>query len=115
VCAVKISDLAGFARLIHEKDARNHPLSDAAKELNRFKSSIRACVEHVFGCTTVSMAGKRIRKIGLARTEDWVSEDRRLAAAQKSDFQFFPSTSALSVDRYVGLNLAERHPVKLFA
>jgi len=57
--------------LIHEKGARNNPLSEASKELNRIKSSIRACVEYVFGCMTMSMGGKMTRKIGLARTEAW--------------------------------------------
>ena len=61
--------LGGFKSLIHEKGARNHPLSDEAKKMNRVKSAIRACVEHVFGCTTMSMGGKLIRKIGLERTE----------------------------------------------
>nr|WP_185467456.1 MULTISPECIES: transposase [unclassified Synechococcus] len=46
-------------------------LSDAARELNRVKSSIRACVEHVFGCMTISMGGKLTRKIGLERNEAW--------------------------------------------
>ena len=63
--------LGGFESLIHEKGARNHPLSDASKELNRVKSSIRACVEHVFGCMTMSMGGKLTRKIGLERNEAW--------------------------------------------
>ena len=48
----------GFESYIHEKDARNHPLSDAAKERNRIKSAIRACMEHVFGCMTTSIGGK---------------------------------------------------------
>ena len=41
--------LGGFESRIHEKGACNHPLSDAAKERNRIKSAIRACVDHVFG------------------------------------------------------------------
>jgi IS5 family transposase len=64
-------NLGGFESLIHEKGARNHPLSDAAKELNRIKTSIRASVEHVFGCMTMSMGGKLTRKIGLERNEAW--------------------------------------------
>jgi len=64
-------NLAGFESLIHEKGARNHPLSDAANKLNRIKSTIRARVEHVFGYMTTSMGGKLTRKIGLARTEAW--------------------------------------------
>nr|WP_225875625.1 transposase [Cyanobium sp. NS01] len=63
--------LGGFESLIHEKRARNNPLSEAAKELNRVKSVIRACVEHVFGCMTMPMGGKTTRKIGLARTVAW--------------------------------------------
>ena len=63
--------LAGYESLIHEKGVRNQPLSDAAKELNRIKSAVRSCVEHVFGCMTMSMGGKLTRKIGLARVEAW--------------------------------------------
>ena len=64
-------NLGGFESLIHEKGARNHPLSDVAKELNRIKSSIRACIEHVFGGMTMSMGGTLTRKIGLERNEAW--------------------------------------------
>ncbi len=39
--------------------------------MNRVKSAIRACVEHVFGCMTMSMGGKLTIKIGLERTEAW--------------------------------------------
>jgi len=53
-CFGDLLSLGGFERLVHEKGARNHPISDAAKELNRVKSSISACVEHGFGCMTVS-------------------------------------------------------------
>jgi transposase, IS5 family len=70
-CFEELLSLGGFESLIHEKGARNHPLSDAAKELNRVKSAIRACVEHVFGAMTMSMGGKLTRKIGLERTEAW--------------------------------------------
>jgi IS5 family transposase len=63
--------LGGFESLIHEKGARNHPLNDAAKELNRIKSAIRACIEHVFGGMTMSMGGKLTRKIGLERVKTW--------------------------------------------
>jgi IS5 family transposase len=48
-------------------------LSDAVKGLNRVKSSIRACVEHVFGCMTMSIGGKLTRKIGLGRNDAWWS------------------------------------------
>ncbi len=70
-CYEELLSLGGFESLIHEKGARNHPLSDAAKKLNRVKSAIRSCVEHVFGATTMSMGGKMTRKIGLERTEAW--------------------------------------------
>ena len=63
--------LGGFENLSHDKGTRNHPLSDAAKELNRIKLAFRACVEHVFGSMTISMGGKLTRKIGLERTEAW--------------------------------------------
>jgi IS5 family transposase len=64
-------NLGGFESLIHEKGARNHPLSDAAKELNRVMLSIRACVEHAFGCMTRSMGRKLTRKIGLEWNQVW--------------------------------------------
>ena len=70
-CFADLLSLGGFESLIHEKGARNHPLSDEAKKMNRVKSAIRACVEHVFGCMTMSMGGKLTRKIGLGRTEAW--------------------------------------------
>ena len=63
--------LSGFESLIHVKEARNKPLSNAAKEVNRIKSAIRAGVEHVFGCMTISMGGKMTRTIGLAKTVAW--------------------------------------------
>jgi transposase, IS5 family len=53
-CFEDLLNLGGFASLIHEKGSRNQPLSDAAKERNRVKSAIRACVEHVFGCMTIT-------------------------------------------------------------
>ena len=46
-CYESLLSLGGFESLIHEKVARNHPLGDAAKELNLKKSAIRAFVEHV--------------------------------------------------------------------
>ena len=70
-CCEDLLSLGGFESLIHEKGARNHPLSEAAKELNRIKPAIRAGVEHVFGGMTMSMGGKLTRKIGLGRTEAW--------------------------------------------
>jgi IS5 family transposase len=72
-CFEELLSLGGFESCIHEKGARNHPLSDAAKDRNSIKSAIRACVEHVFGCITTSMGGKFTRKIGLERNEAWWS------------------------------------------
>jgi IS5 family transposase len=70
-CFESLLSLGGFKSLIHEKGARNDPLSEAGKVLNRIKSAIRACVEHVFGSMTMSMGGKLTIKIGLERTEAW--------------------------------------------
>jgi transposase, IS5 family len=70
-CFENLLSLGGFESLIHEMGARNYPLSDIAKESNRVKTAIRACVEHVFGCMTMSMGRKQTRKIGLERTEAW--------------------------------------------
>ncbi len=62
---------AGFESLIHEKGTHNHPLSVVAKSLNRVKSSIRACVEHVFRLMITSTGGKLTRKIGVEKSEAW--------------------------------------------
>ena len=70
-CFEDLLRLGGFESCIHEKGTRNHPLSEAAKERNRIKSAIRACVEHVFGGMTTSMGGKLTRKIGLERNKAW--------------------------------------------
>ena len=70
-CFEDLLNLGGFESLIHEKGARIHPLSDAAKELNRIKSSIRAFAGHIFCCMTMSMGGKLTRKTGLERNDAW--------------------------------------------
>jgi IS5 family transposase len=70
-CFEEFLSLVGFESLIHEKGSRNHPLSDAAKELNRIKSAIRACLEPVFRTMTVSLDGKPTRKPGLERNKAW--------------------------------------------
>jgi hypothetical protein len=70
-CFEELLNLGKFESLIHEKGARNHPLSDAAKKPNRIKSAIRACVEHVFGCMTMSMGRKLTRKVGFESNEVW--------------------------------------------
>jgi hypothetical protein len=68
-CFEELLSLGGFESRIHENGARNHQHNDAAKDRNRIKSAIRACVEDVFGCITTSMGGKFTRKIGLERNE----------------------------------------------
>jgi hypothetical protein len=60
-----------FKSLILEKGTRNNPHNEAAKELNRVKTTIRPCVEHIFGCMTISIGGKLTRKIGFARAAAW--------------------------------------------
>jgi len=56
----------GFESQIHEKGARNHPLTDEQKASNRIKSKTRARVEHVFGAQH-AMGGHIVRTIGIAR------------------------------------------------
>ena len=70
-CFEDVLSHGGFESLIHEKGAGNNPLREACKEPNRVKSAIRACVEHVFGCMTMSMGGKMTRKIGIERNKAW--------------------------------------------
>jgi len=57
----ELLNLGAFESLIHKRGARNHPLSGAAKELNRIKSAIGVCVEHVFGAMSMSMGGMLTR------------------------------------------------------
>jgi len=52
---------------IHEKGARNHPLTAEQKAHNRQKSKIRCLVEHVFGHIETSMHGPELAYIGLKR------------------------------------------------
>ena len=54
---------------IHEKGARNNPLSEAQKEANKIKSKTRVRVEHVFGFMENSMNGMGMRYIGIKRIE----------------------------------------------
>ena len=70
-CFEDLLSLGGFESCIHEKGSRNHPLSEAVKERNRIKSAIIACMEHVFGCMTMSIGGKMARKIGLEKNTAW--------------------------------------------
>jgi transposase, IS5 family len=52
---------------IHEKAARNRPLTKEQKAHNRQKSRIRCLVEHVFGHMETSMQGPELAYIGLKR------------------------------------------------
>jgi IS5 family transposase len=54
---------------IHEKGARNHPLTETQKSSNKKKSQIRARVEHVFGSMTNELGGITIRTIGHERAK----------------------------------------------
>jgi hypothetical protein len=55
---------AGFEGLIREKGARNHWLREADKALIRIKTSIRACVEHVFGGISLPIGVMRTKRSG---------------------------------------------------
>jgi hypothetical protein len=70
-CFEDLLSIGGLESRIYEKESCNHPLGDAAKKRNSVKSSIRACVEYVFGFMTTSMGGKLTRKIGLASNKAW--------------------------------------------
>ena len=59
--------ILSYASQIHEKGARNHPLTEEQKASNREKSRIRAKVEHVFGAWVTTMGGKLVRSIGINR------------------------------------------------
>jgi len=60
-------DGLGIQNFIHEKGARNHPLNELHKGLNRLKSQIRCKIEHIFGCVENSMGGPEQEYIGLDR------------------------------------------------
>lgn len=62
----KLVDL-GIENFVHEKGARNKPLNELHKELNRLKSQVRCRIEHIFGCVENSMGGPEQEYIGLAR------------------------------------------------
>ena len=55
--------------MVHERGARNRPLTENQKNSNRKKSSIRARVEHIFGFIENSMKKSFIRTIGISRAE----------------------------------------------
>jgi len=57
---------------IHEKGARNRPLNELQIGMNRLKSKVRCCIEHIFGFVENSMNGPELEYIGLARIQTGV-------------------------------------------
>lgn len=55
---------------INKRAYRNRPLSDSDKETNRWKSSTRSRVEHVFGTVKGFFGFKKVRYRGLAKNEN---------------------------------------------
>ena len=53
----------GIRNFIHQRDARNRPLSELHKKLNRLKSQIRCKIGHIFGCVENSMGGGELEYI----------------------------------------------------
>lgn len=69
---VDVLTLMGFEPHINERAYRNQPLTTEQKAANRERSKIRAQVEHIFGDFVMSMGGKLLRSIGLARAQTHV-------------------------------------------
>lgn len=68
----EIEDTVSFLDMtskIHEKGARNRPLTVDQKESNKIKSKVRVRVEHVFGFIENSMNGSKIKSIGIKRAK----------------------------------------------
>ena len=59
----------GCKSRIHQRAARNRPLSRREQQGNSTRSRVRARVEHVFGHQTMAMGGKLVRTIGLMRAK----------------------------------------------
>ena len=51
-------DFVGLGVMNDSPNAPCHPLSGAAKQRDHVRSATRACVEHVFGYTTISMGAR---------------------------------------------------------
>ena len=62
-------EFLGMLSRIHEKGARNRPLTDVQKKNNKEKSTVRVRVEHVFGFIENSMNGSKIKLIGIKRAK----------------------------------------------
>ena len=54
---------------IHRKGKRGKPLTEHAKGSNRTKSSVRVCVEDIFGAQANNMGGTLVRTIGMVRAK----------------------------------------------
>jgi hypothetical protein len=87
-CFDALLSLGGFESLIHEKGARNHPLSDAAKWIKSSQvvnqSLCRACLwlhDHVHGWK--------------ADKKDWARKERSLVGPQEPDIQLPSFSQAL--------------------
>ena len=59
----------GVNNHIHEKAARNHPLTETQLESNHRKSKVRCRIEHIFGCVENSMGGPELEYIGMRRNQ----------------------------------------------
>ena len=59
----------GIVSKVHFKAARNRPLTDQEKKLNKERSKHRARVEHIFAFMTNSLGGIIVRGRSLARNE----------------------------------------------
>lgn len=60
---------SGHASQINEHGQKDQPLSEAQKESNRLKSTVRSRVEHAFGSMHNEMGGIFLRSIGQARAK----------------------------------------------
>ena len=67
--SIDVLNWMGFEPHFNERAYRNHPLSEAQSEANRERSKTRAKVEHIFGSMVMTMGGKGLRTIGLARAK----------------------------------------------
>lgn len=62
----------GALDFIHDKARKNHPLTDEQKASNRFKSQVRAKVEHVFGVMKGLFGFRKVRYRGLEKNANAV-------------------------------------------
>ena len=84
-CFEDLLSFDGFESLIHEKGARNHPLSDAANELNHVKSAIRAALSMFFHHEHVN--GRKAYK------KDWPQKKKHSGASRILLSMFFGTSN----------------------